>query len=241
MQQGSKPYQQATHWQALTLLFLLLLAMTLACTLPSIRGEPTPRPSPTPEGDTITFTAPYTFDLSAGITIPGTQIKFIQGSDVYELSINGLQAYRQIGDSLAWRGIIAPGVLGNYRLRLQSSFREPLQAQGEVILTIFNPSPVEIPPTQLPPGNLYFNNISVFYSVPVDGRIPGTTLVYEGEQNQVAELSGTAGYPFFALDDSLLWSGKLRDNVYVRYNVQITNLDEEWLDLQGTAEIWIEE
>lgn len=222
-------------------MLLLLLGTALACTLPGIRSTPTPRPAPTPEGDAITFTAPYTFDLRPGNTIPGTQIKFVQGSEVYELSINGLQAYRQIGDSLAWRGIIAPGVLGDYRLRLQSSFRQPLQAQGEVTLTIFNPSPVEIPPTQLPPGNLYFSNIAVHYAVPVERRIPGTTLVYEGEQNQVAELSGTAGYPFFALDDSLLWSGKLRENVYIRYNVRISDLDEEWLELQGTVELWIEE
>ena len=215
--------------------------MAIACTIPGVRGTPTPRPSPTPEGDTITFVAPYAYDLRAESTIPGTQITFIGGDEVYELSINGLQAYRQIGDSLAWRGIIAPGVLGDYRLRLRTSFLEPLQAEGQVTLTIFNPDPVEIPPTQVPPGNLYFNDISVHYMVPVERRIPGTTLVFEGERNQVAELSGTVGYPFFALDDSLIWSGKLRENVYIRYNVRISSLDEEWLELQGTAEIWVEE
>lgn len=241
MQQLLKPFYQTLRLQTLPLLLLLLLGTALACTLPGAQVTPTPRPSPTPEGDAISFTASSIFSLSPGSTIPGTQIRFVQGNDVYEFSINGLQAYRQLGDSLAWRGIIAPGVLGDYRLHLQSSFRDPLQAQGDVTVTIFNPSPVEIPPTQLPPGNLYFSDINVHYAVPVDRRIPGTTLVYEGEQNQVAELSGTAGYPFFALDDSLLWSGKLRENVYIRYNMKINNLDDEWLELGGTAELWIGE
>ena len=85
--------------------------------------------------------------------------------------------------------------------------------------------------------------MSVRPNAPYNDRFEddGTTLIYEGEQNGVAELSGTAGYPFFALDDSLLWSGKLRENVYLRYNVRISSLDEAWLELQGTAEIWIEE
>lgn len=232
MQQVFKPF----------LAVVLLLATTLSCALPGTRGTPTPRPAPTPEGDVITFSAPYTFELAPGRAIPGTQIVYIQASnDLYEFSINGLQSYRQLGDSLAWRGIIAPGVMGDYRLRLQSSFRDPLLAEGDVTLTVFNPGPVEIPPTQTPPGDIYFSGIDVHYAVPVDRRIPGTTLVYVGEQNEVAELSGTAGYPFFALDDSLLWSGKLRENIYLRYNVRINNLDEAWLELQGTAEIWIEE
>lgn len=237
MQQLAKPTSRL-----FSLLLLLLLGSSFSCALPGFQQTPTPRPAPTPEGDLITFAAPFTIELRPGSTITGTQIEYIQGNDdVYEFSINGLQAYRQLGDSLSWRGVIAPGVFGDYRLRLQSSFLEPLQAQGEVVLTVFNPAPVEIPPTETPPGDLYVNDISVSYAVPADHRIPGTTLVYEGEQNQVAELSGTVGYPYFALNDSLLWSGKLRENVYIRYNLQISNLDEAWLELNGTAEIWIVE
>ena len=70
-------------------------------------------------------------------------------------------------------------------------------------------------------------------------QVPGTTLVYEGEQDQGAELSGTNGYPYRALGDSLIWIGRLRGNVIVRYSLRVAALSENSLRLLGTAELWI--
>ncbi|MDT8305471.1 MAG: hypothetical protein RRC07_06005 [Anaerolineae bacterium] len=219
---------------------LLILAATLACAIPGFDSDPTPPPDPTPPGDMIFFTAPFRAPLHAGTYIPGTQIGYLQSSgEVHELLIDGLRAYRQVGDSITWRGIVAPGVQGTYQLRLQSSFRGELSAEGQVQLVVLNPIPVEIPPTQTPAGTIYFSGIPVTYVVPEGANIPGTSLVYEGQRNGVAELSGTAGYPFFSVEDSLLWLGKLRQDVTVRYNMRVNRLDQYGLHLGGTAELWV--
>lgn len=223
----------------LSLLIVLLAVTTLACAVPGLNPAPTPPPQATPEGDTLYLNARYNAPLQPGSAVPGTRIVYVQTvGDLHEFTIDGLQAYRQPGDSLTWRGVVAPGVFGDYRLRLQSDFLGRLEAEGPVELAILNPAPVEVPPTQTPAAAIHVSGITANYYVPQGARIPGTTLVYEGLQNDLAELSGTAGYPFFAADDSLLWSGQLRDNVYIRYDLRISALDEEGLALTGTAELW---
>lgn len=222
------------------LMLVILWLSSMACAVPSFNSEPTPPPEPTPEGDTILFTAPYDVQLREGAMIPGTNVRYVQSvGDVHELSIDGLQAYRQVGDSVTWRGIVAPGVFADYRLRLRSDFGGGLHAEGEVSLAVLNPAPVEIPPTQTPDASIHFAGMPINYFVPEDHRVPGTTLVFQGVQNDLAELSGTASYPFFARDDSLLWLGKLRDNVHVRYNLRVSSLSQNGLGLSGTAELWV--
>lgn len=221
------------------LLVLLLALSNMACAIPGINFNPTPPPQPTPEGDTLFFRATYSTPLEPGSTVPGTRIVYVQPmGDLHEFTIDGLQAIRQPGDSLTWRGVIAPGVFGDYRLRLRADFLGRLQAEGPVEVAILNPTPVEIPPTQTPETAINIQGIAADYYVPQGARIPGTTLIYEGMRNDLAELSGTAGYPFFAREDSLLWSGKLRDNVYIRYNLRVSSLNEDGLSLTGTAELW---
>lgn len=229
--------------QSTLFLIVALATATLACAIPGMSRTPTPPPSPTPSGDTIFFTAPYAITLEPGTTIPGTEITFVQQMDtVYELRVEGLRAVRQDGDALTWRGVVAPGIYGTYRLRLRSPLVGQLQAEGDVDLAIFNPAPVELPPTNAPPaGSVYYNNIPVQYTVPEGHRIPGSTLVYDGQEDGIARLSGTAGYPYFALDASILWLGKLRENVYIRYNTRVASLSDHGLGLTGTAELWIAE
>lgn len=223
----------------LGLLTILLAMPSLACGIPGLNPDPTPPPAATPEGDTLFLSATYNAPLEPGAAIPGTRIIYVQMvGDLHEFAIDGLQAYRQPGDSLTWRGVVAPGVFGDYRLRLRADFLGRLQAEGQVELAILNPTPVEIPPTQTPAAAIHVDGITANYYVPQGARIPGTTLVFEGLQNDLAELSGTAGYPFFAAEDSLLWSGKLRDNVYIRYNLRVSSLNEDGLGLTGTAEVW---
>lgn len=228
-----------THFRHFALFITLLAATALACIVPGFNPDPTPPPDPTPEGDTLFFTATYSTPLEPGARIPGTHIVYVQAvSDLHEFSIDGLQSYRQVGDSLTWRGIVAPGVFGDYRLRLRGDFLGRLQAEGQVDLAIFNPAPVEIPPTQTPTAAIHVEGITTNYYVPRGARIPGTTLIFEGLQNELAELSGTAGYPYFAIEDSLLWSGKIRENVYIRYNLRVSSLTRDGLGLTGTAELW---
>ncbi|MDX1664188.1 MAG: hypothetical protein R3272_10355 [Candidatus Promineifilaceae bacterium] len=228
--------------RTLLIFALSLLLPVLACTIPGTNATPTPPLTPTPPGDTLFFTTPYSIRMEPGEEVPGTEIFYVgRAGNLYELTVEGLEAFRSSGDSLTWQGVVAPAVVGGYRLRLQELSADALQLEGDVNLAIFNPAPVEIPPTSTPQGSIYFGPIPVNYVVPEGARIPGTTLVYVGAEDEIAQLSGTAAYPYFALDDSLLWLGKLRENIFIRYNVRIIALNEHGLWLDGIAELWVAE
>lgn len=241
-----------TNHPFLTLCALLLLPLLACGPLPETEGLlgnivntepdiPTLEAPPTPPGDTITFkTLTYRVSLPKGNYVPSTNIRYIQTTaDAYEVEIDGLTALKQTGDSLPWTGLIAPGVIGSYALRLVTTFRGDLAAAGPVDITILNPFPIELPNTTPPEAPLYFNEIVLQHYIPLGYTIPGTTMLYQGTSGDNAEISGTAGYNLFSQGDSLRWTGQLRENVTVRYNFRIVSYNTEGLRLAGTAELWI--
>ena len=237
------------HHAAIWTYVLLLLLATAACAVPGI-GPAAPAATPTPLGDTLSFLIPvYKVDLSPGDSVPGTRLQYIgREGDTYQVLIDGLPATKRIGDSFIWNGVLAPGVYANYNLRLTATVFGALPVAGPVELLILNPEPVETPLTeQALNAQPYFGNILVNYQVPPGRLIPGTSLTYvglsaqgEGQQaSQLAELAGLTGYPYLALGDSLVWTGRLRDNVHVRNSLRVISMNEEGLRLAGTAELWL--
>jgi hypothetical protein len=245
-------------WLRLLLLPALLLVLpALACRMPefpevpSIPGvvQPTPVGSPTPQGDTISFLVPaYANNLQAGETVPGTQLTFVGNVDGgYEVMINGQRAIKRSGDSFYWSGVLAPSVFANYNLRLTTSFFGGMPVAGPVELIVFFPDPQPLPLNDDPQSRLHLGNIVIDYHVPLNRTVPGTTLVYQGlethglgSQNQtLARLGGLDGYPNLARGDSLVWTGMLRPNVTVRYNLRAVSFDQDNIRLVGTAELWI--
>jgi hypothetical protein len=146
-----------------------------------------------------------------------------------------------VGDSFTWRGIVAAGVLARYNLRLSPTFvSDSLLVGGPVELFVFNPIAVELPNTDATSGAvLHYDNITIDFSVPKGSNIPGTTLVFEGQTDQGAQLSGTTQHPYRAQGDSLIWIGRLRGNVIIRYNLRTTAISDESLRLIGTADLWV--
>ncbi|RMG91616.1 MAG: hypothetical protein D6706_18060 [Chloroflexi bacterium] len=235
------------------LVFVVLLGvMGLACVVPGI-GSATPVATPTPLGDTISFTIPaYTISLEPGEVVPGTQIEYVgRAGDVYKVKIDGLEANKRSGDSLIWNGVIAPGVFANYNLRLTTAVFGEVPVAGPVQLLVFNPEPTEIEASELEQltTRYHFGNIVINYFVPAGSIIPGTTILFEGlepqppgsQSAQQGRLAGLSGYPLVALGDSLVWTGRLRDNVTIRYNLRVASLSEDGIRLAGTAELWITE
>jgi len=228
---------------------LLVILTTLACALPGSRPAG-PLPTPTPLGDVLVFKLPdYTYNLEPGTVVPGTRLEYVgRDEGIYHVKIDNLPATKGAGGSLIWNGVMAPGVFGNYNLRLNTPILGGLQATGPVDITIYMPNPVA---RTGPPMNeeiaLSINNLQVEYHVPEGRQIPGTSLIFastlsqgEGEQAiQLAQLSGLSGYPYLAVNDSITWLGNLRDNVAVRYNLVTSAIDENGLRLVGTAELWI--
>lgn len=229
-----------TRW----LLFILLFALaSLACVISLPQGDgdqPTITP---PLSEVLTFRVPlYSANLQPGETIKGTQLKYLnRDGDVYQVTIDGLTAAKRVGDSFSWRGIIAPGVVGNYNLRISPSLLgNNLLSAGSVQLFILNPIAVELANDYVVNDVLHrFSGIAVDFQVPIGGQIPGTSLVFEAYDQQGARLSGTVGYPYRVVGDSLIWTGRLRGNVVAKYNLRVASADEETLRLIGTADLFI--
>jgi len=234
-------------WSLATFILLLLLG-TLACAVPGFE-QTSPDAMPTAVGDTMYFNIPvYTAQLIPGEAVPGTGLRFNdRQGDAYEVVIDGQTTLKRAGDSFYWSGVLAPGVFANFNLRLTTSFAGGMPVAGPVELIVLNPAPVEQTSTPAGENLLHFSNILVDYTVPVGYTIPGTTMMYEGieargqggQLTDFAKLSGTAGYPYLAFGDSLVWTGTLLENVTLRYNLRATSLKEESLRLTGTAELWI--
>jgi hypothetical protein len=229
--------------------FIVLLAVaTLACAVPGFDPDKS-NATPTAVGDTMYFNIPaYTYQLTPGEAIPGTGLQFKdRQGDAYEVSIDGQTTLKRSGDSFYWSGVLAPGVFANYNLRLTTSVFGSMPVAGPVEIIVLNPVPVEVTSVPINENTMAFSNIVADYTVPVGYTVPGTTLVYEGieERGQggqltdFARLSGTAGYPYLAFGDSLVWTGKLHDNIYIRYNLRVTSIKEDNLRLSGTAELWV--
>lgn len=235
--------------------FLMLPA--LACSIPSLPpipfiqspATPTPEPVPMQTEDTLTLLEPaYAVSLQPGESVPGTGLTYVgRSGDAYEVSIDGLTASKRTGDSFYWSGVIAPGVFANYNLRLTTSFFGGLPVGGPVELVILYPQPLELNVIEGLDVRFHFGNLILDHKVPVGSSVPGTTLVYEGvdtqgageQGNKFARIGGLNGYPYLAVGDSLVWSGKLRDNVFVRYNMRTLSFDEESIHLVGTGDLWI--
>jgi hypothetical protein len=234
-------------WTIFVFLLALVLA-SLACTVPGF-GSDAVEPTPTPVGDTMYFNIPaYTFQLAPGEKVPGTNLQYVdKRGDVYEVLIDGKPASKRVGDSFYWSGVVAPGVFGNFNLRLTATLFGSMPVAGSVELIVLNPNPAER--LALPDGAdiIKFSNILINYTVPAGYEVPGTTLVFEGieergqggQTTNFARMGGTSGYPYVALGDSLEWTGTLLDNVYLRYNLRVTSLQDDALRLTGTADVWI--
>ena len=243
--------------RALTFLALMLGSLALACSMPDLPAIPfiqseEPQPVellPTPVGDTLAFLVPaYAINLDPGETVPGTRLTYVgrSGSD-YEVLIDGQTAFKRTGDSFFWSGVVAPGVFGNYNLRLTASLFGGLPVAGPVEVILFNPEPLELPGDTEPEARLHFGNLVIDYRVPAGVSVPGTTLVFAGvetqgigeQSKQLARFTGLQGYPNLAVGDSLVWMGRLRDNAIVRYNLRLLSFDENSIHLVGTGDLWI--
>jgi hypothetical protein len=234
--------------------FFLLALPALACSTPSIPfiqapASPTPEPLTVQSVDTLSLLAPaYAVRLQPGETVPGTRLTYVgRSGDAYEVSIDGQTASKQSGDSFFWSGVIAPGVFANYNLRLTTSLFGGLPVGGPVELIVLFPEPVEVESTEGLDTRFHFSNLLLDYKIPAGSFVPGTTLIFEGVEtqgagdqgNKLARFNGFNGYPYLAVGDSLVWSGRLRDNVVVRYNLRTITFDEERIHLIGTGDLWI--
>ncbi len=232
-------------------LLFLFTAVSVACATPIIPGiSPTPIPTSPPAGDMLIYNkiAPtYTASLSPGEEIAGAQMTY-NGKTAdggYDVTINGINTVKRTGDSFNWSGIIAPGTHGKFNLRITTDVLGELPVAGSATITVLNPQPFPLVALPNDPNALRFNNILLTYDVPVGENIPGTTLVYNGVAQQggvdVANIGGASTYPYFSIGDSLVWVGKLRENVFVKYDLRVITFDANKVIVGGTADLLVQQ
>ncbi|HRQ38777.1 MAG TPA: hypothetical protein PLD25_12795 [Chloroflexota bacterium] len=225
---------------------LLLMLLLAACGLPGRSGSDA---TATPVGNFLRFSiiAPaYTISMNPGGRVPGAPMEYLgQEGDTYRVRIGGQEALKRVGDSFAWSGVIAPGVFGEYNLRLTSALLGPLPVTGGVTLTVLDWQPVATAVLPQLLNALYFSNILLDHNLAVGETMPASTLKYEGQvaegSRRLARFSGLTGLTDYAQGDSVTWIGQLRPNVNVRYNLRVISFDEDNVLLGGTAELWLAE
>jgi hypothetical protein len=234
---------------AFLLMVALLALMTLACGVPGM-GTAVTQTTPTPIGDFFTFTIPaFTYNLAPGESVPGTGLAYRgRREDAFEVSIDQQTTLKRPGDSFYWSGVLSPGVVANYNLRLTTPVFGSMPVAGPVEIIILNPQPVEELGVPTSADRLRFSNAVIDYTIPPGFAVPGTTMRFEGieargqggQSTNFARLSGSPAYPYLALGDSFVWTGRLRENVHVAYNLRVTGLSERGLRLSGVAELWLD-
>ena len=222
-----------------------LLLLLSACDI-LLSGNPTPIPTVTPATNFIEFkTFSFRQTLEEGKTIPGTRLTFVTyqtESRTFEVLIDGQFAQRRSGDSFDWEGVLAPGVLADYELVLDTQTLGTPYTSGEVTVSVLNPAPVEADPTFVPPAaDFQFEQLLIDYRIPIGREVPGTQLTFAAVTDNGAFFEGTRpqDYAYRRQGDALIWQGALSENVFLRYDLSVVTLSDSELRLRGTGTLWI--
>ncbi len=186
----------------------------------------------------LSYSGPSKIALHAGDRIPGTDIVMLEASkDGAKFKIGGQVASKLNGDSVDWKGKVADGVTMNLHYRVAWLGDKSARLIGTVTLDISGVDPKQASWN----GNSKLKfTLPVTYFVKKGDDIPGTTLSYKGKTEKGAEIGGVEGYPYRKMADSIVWTGKLRDNVYLKLVSRIGLYDGSRLQVIGLATIGIQ-
>ncbi len=187
----------------------------------------------------LSYTLPTTLTVKAGQALAGTDIIYqkMEGDNARVL-IKGQPATKRKGDSVDWKGSPMSGVAVDMRLRVVWYTEEELRLAGTVKVSVDEVDPKA--GTLRTTSPLHFTG-PVAYGVAKGARIPGTTLYYEGQTEEGAQLGGLGEYPFRKMGDSILWEGQLRPGVYIRLDVRAVQFDDRSLRVAGLVNLWLGE
>jgi hypothetical protein len=213
------------------LMVLLALALLLsACSfIPGVSGG---------SSGTLSFDGATENGLRPGETITGTNIRFIGDTgDGAEVMINDQRAIKKVGDSLDWKGTVAPGVEVSMPQRIVLVSKDRLQTVGTVRVTISGVNPQ---PGQAPAGGRYVYKVGSGSTVRKGDRVPGTTLVYRGKTDEGAQFEGTGDYPYRRIGDSVTWQGQVAPGVYLDTTLRVGAYTDDIVTLAGLATITVQ-
>ncbi len=185
----------------------------------------------------LPYAGPVEKSIDQGQFLPGTGIQYLGKTDKgARVSIGGKEANKKIGDSLDWKGDMAPGVSVDQTLRVALITDDTLHAAGTVRVIVTSPRSQPEPPNIAAPVHF---RLPVGYHVEKDKAIPGTSLTYLGKTAEGAYLGNIEGYPYRKMGDSITWEGKLREGLWIELNLRTALITDNQLDVIGTADLWI--
>ena len=192
------------------------------------------------QGDrTLTYKGAIEEGVGIGARIPGSDIQLVSiGEDGARLLIDDQPAVKKMGDSLDWSGAPVPGVHVVVTQRVLWLGTDKMQTGGVVTLTVSDALPQ---PAVYPDKPSLEYHVATTYTVRRGQTIPGTLVSYVGKNDAGAELAGVSGYPYRKLGDSIGWSGRLRNNVFVDETLRVIAYTDDFLQVAGLAKIGLTE
>ena len=212
-------------------LVLAMIILTLAALSGCIAK---PGESPT----VLSYSLPTTLSIALGEALPGTDIVYARFTeDGPRFTIDGQDALKKVGDSVRWKGVHAPGVEVDLKLRVAHASEQSVRLVGTAKVTISDAAPKAAPSNET---RIKYTG-PVAYGVSPEGIIPGTPLTYVGVHEESAELGGLGEYPYRSVGDSILWEGSLSANTWIKVDVRVVQFDEKGLRVAGLVTLWVSE
>jgi hypothetical protein len=208
-------------------LVMMLLALSMAGCLIRPGQDPT----------SLDYDLATTVTVAANSPLPGTGIRYETADEEgAHLTIDGEKITKLKGDSVFWKGTLVPGVTVNEQLRVVWFTANNLTLAGTVKIHIDGIAPSALKPVTT--SSITFNGPEV-YGLAKGAKVPGTQLTYVGSSDQGAQFSGIEGYAYRQVGDSLVWEGKLREGVFLRFEGRVIQFNAGSARIAGIVTLWI--
>ncbi|MFO7916808.1 MAG: hypothetical protein R6V13_01865 [Anaerolineae bacterium] len=210
--------------------FLVLIYFLISLSLVGCLRESSKQPNP------LVYNLPTKLTVAAGEKVPGTDITYdYEDDDGAHLTIDGQEALKRKGDSLAASFSPRPGVDVDLELRIGWVTDQELHLVGTAESSIKDVDPVARTISTSAP--IQFSG-PVAYGIAKGAVIPGSTIVFEEKTDEGVRLGGIEGHPYRKVGDSIFWEGTLRDDIYARLNLRVLQASDSALHVGGVVTLW---
>ena len=202
-------------------------------------SDPVSSMFPEPQTDQLRLRGINRDTIQPGDKLPGTDLVLadIRGSDAVFAKPGGETAIRRFGDSVKFDGPWASVAGTDYNVAGRVIRVNPgdVHVVSAYSITISDTAPARAP-LAMAPGTPY----TLVLRARVDAPVRGTTLYYRGRaDNGDARVEGLDGDSWgqFSVMDSIRWSGLLREDLAVSYNMRILFFTDTDIYLGGTVQL----
>jgi hypothetical protein len=197
------------------------------------------QPSP-PAANALIYDAPVSLTIKTDTLLPGTSIAYggKTATGAGKVLIAGLEAPKQVGDSVDWQGSPVPDVTVKLATRVATF--------DDKSIVLIGTAHVEVANISVKPGGTPGTALMEFTTAPTpltlkkNEFVPGSNLAYAGAAPEGAQFLGIEGYPYRKTGDSLQYVGRISSKVFLRLEMRVVRFTDADVVLLQTANIRIE-